>query len=208
MPALTDVSPTQESRDQAYDDLFRVFLEGAGIQDAHFYHPEEIPELVRTAGVLLRETITGLVTMLRGRAVSKSHLHTPVTTMQAVQNNPLKFAIADEALKLLLTKRHPGYVDGVEAVREGCADLIAHELALMAGVQAAVLALLERFEPHHFVQPYAAGFVWRRKAKCWEAYCQAYKKVLAEALEEFFGDAFGCGYEEQLRKLRAPDHQP
>ena len=197
-----------QSRDQAYDDLFRVFLEGAGIQDTHFFHQEEVPELMRTAGSLLREAISGLVTILRGRAAAKSHIRISVTMIQAVQNNPLKFSVAhDDTLKLLLTKRHPGYIDGVEAVRAGCADICNHELALTAGVQAAVNALLERFDPHDIARPYAEGLVLQRKAKCWDAYSRAYGKIVAKAQEDIFGDAFVRAYEEQIGKLRSRDHK-
>jgi type VI secretion system FHA domain protein len=208
----TETSPStgsktsHQSRDQVYADLFEVFLAGAGIQDTRGFHPDEIPALLRTAGALLREAITGLSTILRGRAAAKSHLHTAVTTIQAVQNNPLKFSVSDETLKLLLTTQHPGYMDGVEAVRAGCADIIQHELALLAGVQAAVRALLARFAPQQFGPPAGEGLGRQRKAKCWEAYSQAYGRVVEEGLEEFFGEAFGRAYEEQLGKLRAQDH--
>jgi type VI secretion system protein ImpI/type VI secretion system protein len=161
---------------------------------------------MRTAGALFREAIAGLVTILQGRAASKSHLRISVTTIQAAQNNPLKFSVTDDALKLLLAKRHPGYIDSVEAVREGYADICHHELALIAGVQKAVDALLERFDPQHFAKPYAEGLVLQRKAKCWDAYSRAYEKVVAEALEDL-GDVIGQAYEEQLGKLRAQDHK-
>jgi type VI secretion system FHA domain protein len=162
---------------------------------------------MRTAGALLREAIAGLGTILRGRAAAKSHLRTQVTTMQAVQNNPLKFAVLDEILTLLLTKRHPGYLDGVEAVREGCADICRHELALFAGVQAALSALLARFDPQLFAQLYGEGRALQRKAKCWDAYSQTYEQVVAETLEDFFGDAFVRAYEEQIGKLRSQDYK-
>jgi predicted component of type VI protein secretion system len=54
--------------------VHRVCLEGAGIQDMHFFHREEIPELMRTDGALFREAIAGLVTILRGRTAAKSHI--------------------------------------------------------------------------------------------------------------------------------------
>ena len=85
--------------------------------------------------------------------------------MQAAQNNPLKFAVPDEALTLLLTNSHPGSIDGVEAVRAGCADLIHHDLALTAGIQAAVRALLERFDPQQVAKPYVEGIVLQRKSE-------------------------------------------
>jgi type VI secretion system FHA domain protein len=196
-----------ESRDQASVDLFAVFLEGAGIQDTHFVDQEEIPELMRTAGALFREAVAGLAAILRGRAAAKSQMRIPVTIIQAVQNNPLKFSVADDTLKLLLTKSHPGYIDGVDAVREGCADVRNHELALTAGVQAAVNALLGRFHPDLFAKPYAEGLVLQRKAKCWDSYRQAYGKIVAEAQEDIFGDAFVQAYEEQIVKLRSRDYQ-
>jgi len=207
----TDSIRMQEDRNQACNELFKVFLEAAGIQDIRRFPQEDIPAIMRTAGALFREMIDGLGTMLRGRAAAKSHLHTAVTTIQAVQNNPLKFAVADDILTLLLTTPHPGYLTGVEAVRAGCTDLIHHELAMTAGVQAAILALLARVAPQYVVPPDAASSLLPRrtksKAKCWEAYCQAYTQVVAEA-EDFFGlEAFGRAYEEQLAKLRSQDHK-
>ena len=91
-----------------------------------------------------------------------------------------------------------------------CARAVAtlhHDLALTAGVQAAVNALLERFDPQHVAKPYAEGLVLQRKAKCWDAYSQAYGKMVAEAREDIFGDAFVRAYEEQIGKLRSQDHK-
>jgi type VI secretion system FHA domain protein len=206
-PPPVPLNTSHQSGVQSYDDLFRVFLEGAGLQELHVLHQAEIPALLRTAGALLREAIVGLGTMLRGRAASTSSLRAAITTMQATHNNPLKFAVPEEALTLLLTNSHPGSIDGVEAVREGCADLIHHDLALTAGIQAAVRGLLERFDPQQVAKLYAEGIVLQRKAKCWDAYRQAYKKTVAEVLEDFFGDAFVRAYEEQLGKLRSQDHK-
>lgn len=206
-----DAIQAQENRQQAYNALLKVFLEAAGIQDIGRFPHEDIPAIMRTAGALFREMIDGLGTILRGRAAAKSHLRTAVTTIQAVQNNPLKFAAADDLLTLLLTSRHPGYLTGVEAVRAGCTDLIQHELAMTAGVQAAILALLARVAPQHVVPPDATSSPLPRrtksKAQCWDIYCQAYKQVVAEA-EDFFGlEAFGQAYEEQLGKLRSQDYK-
>jgi type VI secretion system protein len=207
-PVPTDSPTMQEHRDQAYDELCKVFLEAAGIEDTSFYGREDVPELMRTVGALFREMIDGLVNLLRGRTALKTELRASVTTLKAVQNNPLKFSpILEETLKLLLTTNHPGFLDGVEAVREGYADIRHHQLALTAGVQAAVVKLLERFDPQQFAKHYAEGIVLHRKAKCWEAYGQAYQHIANEAHEELFGDAFVRAYEEQIRKLRSRDRK-
>jgi type VI secretion system FHA domain protein len=211
-PEQTEIVPPSLLHTQKYDDKLNdvgsIFLEAAGLQDASLVPQEALPELMRTAGTLLREAITALWTLLRGRAASKSILDTTVTTIQAVQNNPLKFASVDEALTLLLTNHHPGYLTGVEAVRAGCMDIIHHDLARTASVQTVVLALLARFAPQHIVeQSQTQGRMqWsptKRKAKCWEAHCQAYHQVMAEA-ENFFGlEAFGRAYEEHIEKLHS-----
>ncbi|MFY9941356.1 MAG: type VI secretion system-associated FHA domain protein, partial [Desulfobacterales bacterium] len=82
------------------------------------------------------------------------------------------------------------------------ADIMNHQLAMTAGIQAAVIRLLERFDPHIFSKQNEEGVVFKRKAKSWDAYRQAYTEIASQALEDFFGEPFAQAYEEQIRKLR------
>ncbi len=70
------------------------------------------------------------------------------TMIQPVQNNPLKFAPnVDEAMLLLLRRDNQAFMAPDRAVADSFEDLKAHQLAVMAGVQAAIRHLLARFEP-------------------------------------------------------------
>ena len=94
----------------------------------------EISELLHTLGTILRESINGLMTILRGRSELKSQLRVVMTTFKATENNPLKFSpSAEMVLKTFLIDRNPGFLDAVEAIREGFEDIKNHELAVNAG---------------------------------------------------------------------------
>jgi type VI secretion system FHA domain protein len=154
---------------------------------------------------VFRELIDGLMTVLRARSELKSHFRVSMTVLQSGENNPLKFSpTVNEALKLLLTKNQPGFIDAVDAVREGYQDVMNHQLAITAGIQASLMSLVSRFDPQKFASKYEEGFVLQKKAKCWDAYRQAYRDIAREALENFFGEEFVRAYEEQMSKLRTP----
>lgn len=187
-------------------ELFRLFLQGAGIEDAGFAKDEDVSMLMTTLGVLFRDLADGLMTVLRARTELKSQFRVAMTTMRPVNNNPLKFtANVEDAIKIMLAREHPGFVDPVVAVREGFSDLMNHQMAMTAGVQASLAEMLKRFDPQRFEQAYAEGVVFQKKAKCWEAYSKAYSRLVEESMENFFGDEFADAYEQQLRVLRPGD---
>lgn len=203
-PIPPDSDTIEQIRRKAYLELFRVFLEAAGVKDTNAIKNDDIPELMQTLGAVFREMVDGLMAVLRGRSELKNQLRVQATVLKPADNNPLKFSrIADEALKQLLTKDQAGFVDAMDAVREGFADIMNHQLAMTAGIQAAVLKLLDRFNPQQFAKQYEEGVVFHRKAKSWDAYLQSYTEIADKALEDFFGEPFAQAYEEQIRKLRS-----
>ena len=188
---------------EAFDELLNVFLKAAGIEDPGFLREAQYPDLMGTVGAMLRELVAGLITILKGRAEEKNQARVPVTILRSTENNPLKFSPgADEALKLLLTKNHSGYLDAVEAVREGYEDIMHHQLAIKAGVRASLMNMFNKFDPQQFEEKYQEGIILQKRAKCWDSYSQAYQKIVSEALDDFFGDAFAQAYEDQLLELR------
>jgi type VI secretion system FHA domain protein len=129
--------------------------------------------------------------------------------MRPVDNNPLKTVLgAEEAMKIMLAARpNPGFLSPLAAVREGFHDLMHHQMATTAGVQASLADQLKRFDPEAFEKLYDEGIVFQKKAKCWDAYKEAYPALVAEALENVFGEEFRAVYERQLSILRsAPEH--
>jgi type VI secretion system protein len=158
---------------------------------------------MQAVGAVFREMVDGLMAILRGRSELKSQLRVSATTLKPVDNNPLKFSrIVDDALKQMLTTDQPGFMKPTDAVRAGFTDIMNHQLAMTAAIQAAVIALLEHFDPQHFDRQNGDGVLFKRKAKSWDAFQRSYAEIANDALENFFGEAFTHAYEEQIRKLQ------
>lgn len=201
-------TPKQSLQDTCRE-LPDVFFEAAGIADTSAFHSEEFPELLRIVGAAFRELSDGLITILRGRQELKKQFRVTVTILETSKNNPFKFARnVDEALKLLLTKNHHGFVDASEAAREAFTDIVHHQLAMTAGIQTALIRLLKRFDPQQFTKQFEEnGVVFQKKSKCWDAYNQAYSAIAEESLETFLGEDLARGYEEQILKLRSTNNR-
>jgi type VI secretion system FHA domain protein len=192
-------------------ELFRVFLEGAGVEDLQL-SDAELEKTMHVLGQIFREVISGLRDILMGRSAFKSEFRIERTMIQQRENNPLKFSIsADEALLALLRRPGPGYMPAVEAVRQGVEDVKAHQLAVVAGLQVALAALLHEFDPENLKQRLeqqrsvlANLMPGAKNAKAWEIYEALYKEVAAGAEQGFdgpFGREFRRAYEDQLKKL-------
>lgn len=189
--------------------LVDAFIKGLGVGDgARVERPEE---LMRNAGALLRALAAGLTLTLMGRAQFKSELRLGVTTIRPAENNPFKFsADPDDLLDRLLFRPSPGFLPAVPAAREAFDDIRAHEMAMTAGLQAALRALLARFEPSELERRLAARSRFDevlpmvRKSRYWDLFTEAYEEVAADAAEDFmrlFGDAFTKAYQEQIQRL-------
>ncbi len=189
----------------------QAFLAGLGAGEPSQVEDSEV--LLRRSGELLRALATGLIQTMMVRAQFKSELRLGVTTIRAAENNPFKFSIdANDILDRLLFRPSPGFLPPVTAAREAFEDIQAHEMAMTAGLRAALRALFARFEPSALearlgdksgldqVLPMA------RKAKYWDLFTAAYDQVAADAAEDFmqlFEDAFARAYQEQIERLRA-----
>ncbi len=192
----------------ADDRLLREFLAGAGINDPGFLPPEQWPALMRTSGELLRGMVDGLMQVLRARAELKSQFRVSVTTMRSIDNNPLKFTPSvDDAIKLMLAPTNPGFLPPKAAVSEGFRDIMNHQIAVTAGIQAALEDILRSFDPRPIEKNQAEGVLFQKKAKCWEYYVENYPQLKAVAQEEFFGDAFADAYEKQMLLLSRSSKQ-
>ena len=210
-PGKTNPPPFQAAdaapvfQQQTDGDLFHIFLEAAGIKDTNRYPKDDLPHLMRSMGVVFREMVTGLVLLLKGRAEQKVQLRMSTTQMMPADNNPLKFFDdIDETIEQLLTGDKPGFVDPQTAVREGFAEIQNHHIAMTAGIQAAVIHLIEKFDPLRFSEQNKEGSVFSKKAKLWDAFQKAYAEIAHTALDDFFGEALSRAYEAQLSKLQHP----
>ena len=128
-------------------DLLQAFLRGAGLDQLRLDKADACAQM-ESIGRSYRLMVEGLIDVLRARASLKGEFRMQQTMIRPAENNPLKFAPnADEALLLLLRHGNQAFMAPDLAVRDSFDDLRAHQLAVMAGVEAAIKHLLTRFEP-------------------------------------------------------------
>ena len=184
-------------------DLFLSFLEGAGLTEFPKISLEEQAGVMKSLGEVYREMVEGMMMILRARTKEKSEIRADRTIINRERNNPLKILpLAEDAMKIMIMRKHPSYIESTVAIREGFTDIMKHQMAMRAGIQAALGEILKRFEPSGFERRFDEGIVFQKKAKCWDAFSKAYPGLAAEAMENLLGDTFAKAYEEQMRMLR------
>lgn len=205
-PATPDTGPP------AAPSLQAAFLAGAGLDAATRLDPD--PQWALHAGALLRSLSQGSYELLRGRAITKQSIRAEGTRIAARDNNPLKFAPdAEEYLRLLLDPQgRPGFLSPLAALDEVHDDLRRHQVAMMAGMRAAVFELIKRLGPEATEEaegPATGAGRWlpgQREARLWQRHCQEHAALMAsldDAFEAAFGRAFLQAYEAQARRSSA-----
>lgn len=202
---------TSESLDRS---LIEAFLEGAALDEVEI-PVENVHETMRVIGALYRETVKGLREVLSARSSIKSEFRLSQTTIQPVENNPLKFSLGDDdAMTALLTNKGKGYLPPSRAIHEAFGDVKAHQVAVIVGMQAALTGLLVRFNPKALEdrineESSAVGALLRnKKSMYWDEFAKLYETIAAEAEDDFqsvFGREFGKAYEKQVRKQTRRD---
>jgi type VI secretion system FHA domain protein len=217
-PAPAGSGPSREMAADAgqpepeYLQALQAFFDGLGTGELPASAAAQA-ELMRTAGTLLRAVTQGLMTVLLTRATFKSELRLEMTTIRSADNNPFKFSVdVEDAIGHLLLRRSRGFLPPVEAAREAFDDIQAHEMAMVAGLRAALGALLARFDPAELERRFSKQSVldnlvpMARKAKYWDLFTDVYAEVARDAAEGFlslFRDEFNRAYEGQSARLKA-----
>lgn len=193
------------------DEMLEAFLRGAGLDQLRLDRGETRVQM-EAIGRSYRHMVEGLIEVLRARASLKGEFRMAQTMIRPVENNPLKFAPnVDEALLLLLRSGNQAFMPADQAIKESFDDLKAHQLAVMAGVQASIKHLLKRFQPAileaRLSKPSGIGALLPgvRQAQYWELFTELYASISREAEDDFedlFGREFSRAYEEQSTKLR------
>lgn len=199
--------------DAPQPDLLQAFLRGAGLDQLRLDKAQAEAQM-ESIGRSYRLMVEGLIDVLRARSSLKGEFRIQQTMIQPVENNPLKFAPnVDEALLLLLRHGNQAFMAPDVAVRDSFDDLRAHQLAVMAGVEAAIKHLLARFEPAQLEarmgKPGGLSgiFSGSRQAQYWQQFTELYSNISREAQEDFqdlFGREFSRAYEEHSTRQRRP----
>ena len=193
-----------------------AFLAGAGLTQIKL-EPEAIISFMNTAGQLVREITQGFRQVLDTRTSLKDEFRLGMTTIRPTENNPLKFSVdVEDALTKLLLPPSKGYLPPIEAIQEATDDLQAHQMALLAGLRAALSSLVALFDPESLekdsqeLSSVNSLLPFIRKAKYWEMFKTRYKQAATDAENDFLhflGDEFAIAYEQQIQRLKIARHK-
>jgi type VI secretion system protein len=171
---------------------------------------EQITQINQLSAEVLREMVIGLMQVLGSRSAIKNEFRMNVTTIQPVENNPLKFsANVEDALENMFIKQGNAYKKPIEAVRDGFEGIAEHQVAILAGIREAFKGVVERFDPvvleQRFSKQKKGGLIpGSQKAKFWKSYQEYYTELVGDMDRSFqylYGDEFVRAYESQLQKL-------
>jgi predicted component of type VI protein secretion system len=210
-PARPGATPRRPEPAAAGGELLRAFFDGAGMPQQDL-SPEQAARMMRDCGAILRAAVEGLMMLLIARGEMRREFQAEERTMVAARdNNPLKLmSDPHEAMAFVFDPmdRTGGFLDPVQAIGDACEDLRSHEIALMAGLRAAILGALRRFDPQALERSLekagGLGFIGR-KGKLWDLFVAQQEKLLQEAQDDFqkvFGRDFMGAYQAQLRRLK------
>ena len=208
---MATVPGTQKAAGADPQRFVKAFLEGAGLPDKQVTDAE-VEDFLRQSGKIVRAAVEGAMGLLAARATAKKELRAEERTMVASRdNNPLKLmSDPQEVLTFLFDTKEKaaGFLDPVTAVGDAFEDLRAHEVALFAGMRAALMGAIQRFDPKTLeaeLEKAAGGLGLNRKAKLWELFGAYQEKLARDAGDDFnkvFGREFMGTYMEQVKRLR------
>jgi len=190
-----DRRPPPSAGMSGLDQFVRSFARGAGLpEDALSGNDPAL--LAEQIGQLLRVLTENAKELLEARQQAKRLARSSDhTTIQALNNNPLKFApTADEAMQLMFARPGGSYLDARAAFKQSFDDLKSHEVQTYSAMQYALKALLAEFDPGQVEQrltsePGLVDVFGSRKASLWDAYV-AHWKVRTQSRKDALLNAF------------------
>ena len=219
-PATAEPAPAKSSGQStgtalprgSADSALSAFASAAGIDLAKLNITDEAAFFSRL-GKVNRAFTEGIMQALGGRASVKSEFRLDQTLIGPVENNPLKFSprVEDAMVRILCQDEDVAYLHGTGAVREGFEDINAHQVAVMAGMEAALQGVLQRFSPDKLEKRLVSNSMLdnilpaAKKAKYWDIFKMMYSDIADEAQDDFqnlFGSEFSNAYDEQMSRLK------
>jgi type VI secretion system FHA domain protein len=204
--AVPAIGPRAGASTSGTSGALQSFLEGAGLAGLPVADPDSF---MRDTGIMVRAAVEGVMMLLLARAEARKELGAePDNT---VADNPLtSMASPAEVIAFLFDPNRPaiGDTDPVQAFGDACADLRAHQVALLEGMRAAVQSALQRIDPKKIEREHGVnlgGLNLTRKSKLWDIAVAQHEQLTRETEENFsaiFGREILAAYTAQLRKMR------
>jgi len=205
-------APISSTSNTSPDELFKAFLEGAGVPDVAGQQPLDA-EAMRRLGRLMRAFTDGTIELLSSRAMLKREVRAEITMIVDEENNPFKILPNGRAVLMqMFGARMPGFLAPEAAVHDALGDLQSHQLGMVAGMRAALLTVLQRFDPATLnrTTPHDGSFSEKmlpggREARLWRQLRQLHAETTAAVEDDFqavFGRAFQQAYDREMERLK------
>jgi len=205
---------TADVVDVTAEDLFDSFLDGLGMNRVELHPSVNRPEMMLTAGQVLREFVKGATDLLSSRANLKNTFRLDQTTVLPRHNNPMKFSEnTNDLLKQLLVGSEGEYLGAQDSIREVCRDLINHQNAFLDAMNSAFIEFADRFDPDELKEGFDRTmgnkmFSFMSNMKYWQLYCDLYPIITEKGggrFPQMFAEEFVKAYERQVAEYLRHD---
>jgi type VI secretion system protein ImpI len=177
LQAASNAAPMQARDETAGTEAFiRRFAQGAGIPEQLLARRDPL-ELAEELGILMHLVAENLKLLLSARSEAKRFTRAGNQTMiQALDNNPLKFApTSEDALKIMLGPRTRSYLDAQQTLEAAFRDLKTHQIKTFSAMQSAVKMLIEDLDPEEIDADIGpdegvSGWLGNRKSRLWDVF--------------------------------------
>lgn len=205
---LDEVTPKNNSNLENHEDTMalRAFLSELNL-DPNELIGRNKTDIMRVAGILLRTLTEGMMDVLKSREEVKSQFHMDTTQIQNASNNPLKFSIDSTDAMAKMLKQEEGYMDPIKSANEAVNDARAHQLAMLSGLEATILATINAFDPKELQKEFDRnmGFTLSKSSKYWHHFQEEYEKIASSTQttsNNLFSQEFKAHYEKQIREFK------
>lgn len=208
-------APPEKPKELSPADLIDALFDGAEISRSEI-HPSVDPlDVMRNAGQVLNEFITGISDLLKCRANFKSIFRLDQTTTLPRHNNPLKLSEdVRSSIKQLLVGEVGEYLGPIDSVKEVCRDLKFHHEAVLGAMNVSFGEFADRFDPDELQENFDRTlkkkplFAVMNELRYWRLYCDLYPIMTQRGSGQFphmFGEEFVSAYERQIADFKRLD---
>ncbi|VIO78085.1 type VI secretion system-associated FHA domain protein TagH [Bradyrhizobium ivorense] len=184
-------------------DFNRMFARGAGLSDDPFA-ARDPAEFAEQLGQLTLLVIENMRQLLDARQQAKRLARSAdQTTVQAFDNNPLKFApTVEDALRIMFGSKNRGFLDARGALTQGFDDVKRHQVKTYIAMQQAFKLVIEEFDPANIEAKSTSdrGLVamvssnkarlWDIHVARWQARTQHHKDGMLRAFMDYFAECY------------------